>query len=613
MFSLLAVALLITLASAQAPPTSAVPHFVEFSGVLHDAEGQPVTEVVGITFALYRDQSGDAPLWIETQNVNPDANGHYTVSLGANRPDGLPLDLFTSGEARWLGVQPAGQKEQPRVLLLSVPYALKAANAETVGGLPASAFMLATPSNFAPSASAPQASGVGSAPVVSPGGVNPDAGTKNFIPLFTDNSGTLGNSTMFQSGTGNSAKLGIGTTNPSTTLDVKGPATVRGNLALVPTGTANANSGKNSQPVSQAASVFNSITQTAVTQTFRWQAEPVGNNTNTPSGSLNLLFASGSAPLAETGLNIASNGRINFALGQTFPGTGTITGVTAGTDLTGGGTSGNVTLNVDTTKVPQLNGNNSFTGNETISGNISAGGTVSASAVSASAVSGQAVATFSGSTDTILILTQNGSGDGIDIYNSGSTGIAVVSSGASSGGISVFNSSGVPALYAENETTFSSDNLVFETYSQSFLGECAIDVAGNFGCTGTKSAVVPVSGARKVALYAVEAPENWFEDFGSDRLSGGVATILLEPTFAETVNTDMEYHVFLTPKGDCKGLFVSNERASSFEVHEMGSGTSNVAFDYRIVAKRKAYESIRLADMTKKFQKPNVPRPKAAR
>jgi hypothetical protein len=53
-----------------------------------------------------------------------------------------------------------------------------------------------------------------------------------------------------------------------------------------------------------------------------------------------------------------------------------ITGVTAGTDLTGGGTSGNVTLNLDTTKVPQLKKANTFTGNQTVTGNVSASGTV---------------------------------------------------------------------------------------------------------------------------------------------------------------------------------------------------------------------------------------------
>jgi hypothetical protein len=38
-----------------------------------------------------------------------------------------------------------------------------------------------------------------------------------------------------------------------------------------------------------------------------------------------------------------------------------ITGVTAGTDLTGGRKSGNVTLDLDTTKVPRLATANTFT------------------------------------------------------------------------------------------------------------------------------------------------------------------------------------------------------------------------------------------------------------
>jgi hypothetical protein len=53
-------------------------------------------------------------LWLETQNVQADAKGNYTVQLGATKPDGLPLDLFSSGEARWLGVTINGGTEQPR-------------------------------------------------------------------------------------------------------------------------------------------------------------------------------------------------------------------------------------------------------------------------------------------------------------------------------------------------------------------------------------------------------------------------------------------------------------------------------------------------------------------
>jgi hypothetical protein len=94
------------------------------------------------------------------------------------------------------------------------------------------------------------------------------------------------------------------------------------------------------------------------------------------------------------------------------------------------------------------------------------------------------------------------------------------------------------------------------------------------------------------------SPENWLEDFGSATLANGVATVALDPTFTATVNTTIDYHVFLTPTGDCKGLYISQKSANTFEVRELAGGQSNVAFDYRIVAKRAGYESQRLEDVT---------------
>jgi hypothetical protein len=35
---------------------------------------------------------------METQNITPDKNGHYTVVLGSTMAQGLPTDLFASGE-----------------------------------------------------------------------------------------------------------------------------------------------------------------------------------------------------------------------------------------------------------------------------------------------------------------------------------------------------------------------------------------------------------------------------------------------------------------------------------------------------------------------------------
>ena len=126
----------------QTTTSATVPRLVRFSGAVKDADGKPRTGVAGITFALYKDQEGGAPLWMEVQNVQLDGNGRYTALLGASTAEGVPVELFSANEARWLGVQAENQAEQPRVLLVSVPYALKAAEAESLGGKPASAYVL---------------------------------------------------------------------------------------------------------------------------------------------------------------------------------------------------------------------------------------------------------------------------------------------------------------------------------------------------------------------------------------------------------------------------------------------------------------------------------------
>jgi hypothetical protein len=269
---------------------SAVPNLITYGGVLKDAGGRVLVTLTGVTFLLYRDQQGGAPLWMDTQNVAPDKSGHYTVQLGASSQHSLPSDLFKSGEARWLALQIAGEAEQERVMLVAAPYALKSADAETLGGLPPSAFVLATPA-YAKSATATgaTASENASAPTST---VTTSGGTAGTFPMF--NTATdIENSTITQTGSGTSAKVGIGTTTPATTLDVKGGITARGTLTLGATGAATSSIGKSSQPENISASSFNSSTNSAVSQTFQLKAEPSGNNTANPSGTLNLLFGAG--------------------------------------------------------------------------------------------------------------------------------------------------------------------------------------------------------------------------------------------------------------------------------------------------------------------------------
>jgi len=349
-----------------------VPALVSFSGSLADLNGKPITSTVGVTFLLYREQQGGAPLWMETQNVHPDKTGHYSVMLGSTSSEGLPGDLFVSGEARWLGIQAAGLPEQPRVLLLSVPYAMKAADAETVGGLPPSAFMRVAPVTVGESStirSNSPVSIVASSGSPSSSGVTTTGGTANAIPLFTTAT-NIQNSILSQAGT---TAINVG-----------------GKLNLPASGTATATAGRNSRSADFVASAFNSSSSVAVSQTFQLQAEPAGNNTAAPSAMLSLLYGSGTAAPTETGLKFNNKGLITFAAGQTFPGAGkgTITGVTPGSGLLGGGTSGIVTLNLDNTKVPLLTGSNNFTAPQDFKANVGVGITPSGTGYTPLAVGG---------------------------------------------------------------------------------------------------------------------------------------------------------------------------------------------------------------------------------
>src|ERR1700685_2747182 len=143
MFFLLLCSLLSQAQPSGATAANSVPPLIQFSGVATDEGNNTLTGVVSIPFALDSSQQGGELLGTEMQNnVQLDASGHYSLRLGITKANGVPTALFRTGEARWLGIQIAEQGEQARGLL-SVPYALKAGDAATLGGLPASAFLLA--------------------------------------------------------------------------------------------------------------------------------------------------------------------------------------------------------------------------------------------------------------------------------------------------------------------------------------------------------------------------------------------------------------------------------------------------------------------------------------
>ena len=208
---------------AKASPV--IPQQVRFTGNLATRSGDNVEAV----FNIYAAAEGGDPLWTETQKVSVDQDGSYTVLLGSASQAGLPQTIFQGGAARWLGVSVERAPELPRVLLSSVPYAMKSADAQALAGHPAGDFVTQGQlseqfSQFAeqhPQSPAPEYQ-----PLT--GGTITGSGTVGTIPEFTG-ANTIGNSVLTESGT----SIGINEPTPVATLDVKGTGQFRDRKSVV--------------------------------------------------------------------------------------------------------------------------------------------------------------------------------------------------------------------------------------------------------------------------------------------------------------------------------------------------------------------------------------------
>ncbi|MCC6991174.1 MAG: tail fiber domain-containing protein [Acidobacteria bacterium] len=195
---------------AAQPPVAAaqasVPRVVRLDGVFVPAEGTTATAMETVTLSLHDAASGGTLLWEEVQIVPVGQDGRYTAYLGATRPEGLPAATLGGDLPRWLGVRFARGGDEPRVPLTSVPYALRASDADTLGGLPPSAFLRADlPEGGTAATSADGAS-------TSTGRTTPplvNTGTANFIGKFVDAT-DLTSSLLYDTG----SRIGLGTTSP---------------------------------------------------------------------------------------------------------------------------------------------------------------------------------------------------------------------------------------------------------------------------------------------------------------------------------------------------------------------------------------------------------------
>lgn len=504
-----------------------VPSVMKFTGTLSGADGKPLTGTQGVTFLLYKEETGGPPLWIETQNVQADKSGRYSVMLGSATSSGLPAAAFSAGEARWLGVQPSGEAEQPRTLLVSVPYALKALDAETLGGRPASAFMIAP----AAGSSAQEAKVVPAAEQANELVCSSGTACKTgFVPLFATNGGSAKVTDSIVTQSGAAVKV-----NGSANVISKASAPA---LVGQSSGTNAVSDGVDGVTSSGTASGVAGINN--------------GNGVGVYGTGGTGVYGIGNSGYGIYGISNSSHGIVGLSNGNFYG----VVGEGGGAGVYGSGGYG-------------------------VLGYGTSGFGMYGQHVGASILGSEIpYAGIWGDTNTLGAAGVAGTGmDGI-------------------GGIFLNDSpSGNWALVAAN---YSSSGPIFTAENIANGVSCTINASAQLHCDGGIGAIVQLdSGNRKVAMSGIESPENWFEDFGSAQLVNGVAVIELDRDFIQTVSTEKDYRVFPVPNGDCKGLYVTNKSANSFEVRELGGGSSNIRFDYRIAAIRKNYETVRFADHTK--------------
>jgi len=728
---------------------AAAPRVLKISGVLLDASAKPVNGEVEVTFALYKQEGDEEPLWTETQRLIADERGGYTALLGATQASGIPAEVFRSDEARWLGVQVQGQVQQPRTLLVSVPYALKAVEAEKLAGKPASDFVLSenlgdqvrrviegqtivesqATSTGTPQPGQTKANSTSTALTTAAGPMFPPStftGTNVTQIVRVEQNGS-GNGLYAQtaSATGNSAVVGVATsnstsnnqngvigfnagagsgvagiaTNPSAGVGVYGQganfAGVIGN-AVVNSGPAAGVFGTTASPDGAGVNGANNSATGFATGVTGFSASANGNgvfgNASSGSGFANGVFGQTASPggsgvlgiqNATTGFNSgvfgqSASGNGNGVFGNASSGSGFVNGV-FGTTASPDGAGVNGANNSATGFAPGVFGFSASANGTGVFGSsfqwVGVGGQATAPSggpaygvwgdslsTSGAGVGGFADAT-SGNTNGVYGHSVSPDGNGVAgvndssaaNFNSGVLGInnattgnaygvsgttqttgfgagvlgnALATTGTPFGVFGQSNSpngnamfghaiagSGFPTAvvgFLDGSTGGVAGQFVAHTgaglilqglsgpnFNQVFSVDANgnLNISGNLVVSGTKSSTARLQSGREVALYAVESPENWFEDFGSAELKSGAAWVPLDASFAEATNAAVTYHVFLTPNGDSNGLYVARKTATGFEVREHGGGDSNVAFDYRIVVRRRGFESVRMAEV----------------
>jgi hypothetical protein len=123
----------LVLAVCLAPAALAlVPGEINYQGLLLDSGGSPITGPTDLDFELFELATGGSSVWSESHGDVDVLDGVYDLILGSSTPI---TPALVAGGALWLEITVEGETLTPRQRIVAVPYALRASEADNVGGV----------------------------------------------------------------------------------------------------------------------------------------------------------------------------------------------------------------------------------------------------------------------------------------------------------------------------------------------------------------------------------------------------------------------------------------------------------------------------------------------
>ena len=245
------------------------------------------------------------------------------------------------------------------------------------------------------------------------------------------------------------------------------------------------------------------------------------------------------------------------------------------------------------------------------------GGGTGIVAQSASGIALQALNNSTSNPTVAISATANGTGVyicctgsfGIDVSGLtgiraiGSNGPGVISAGGGSANTPAFmavGTGGAPEIVAQNG----------QIPEMSLDAQGNMTIAGSLTQNGSPMIAHRLHNGWGVATFTAQQTEATIEDLGETQLVNGQAYVNLDPKLSYLVDKQSTYLVFLTPQGDCRGLYATDKTPTGFTVRELQGGHSSIAFDYRIVAKPADSSGARLP-VIQPMERYRVPMPTA--